>query len=328
MPTVKFTSGKQFEVRSGESILDEASIAGLILPYSCKTGRCSTCKCRIISGETCIIRPETGLTDLEKENGWVLSCARTAVTDILVEGEDLSKFTLPKAKLFPCRVSHLVRLTADVIQVGLRLPPAANFEFLPGQYIDVTGPNGVQRSYSLASSPLEKELELLIKRVEGGILSRYFFEEAKINDLLRIKGPLGTFFLRETSEADLIFMATGTGIAPIKAMLTAIRSKIVAEKPRSIRLLWGNRTPDDFFFDIKPVETEYSFIPVLSRAQDNWLGARGYVQSHLIELLNISLNPRIYACGSSNMISDTKNLILDIEQKKVPFYSDAFVCSA
>ena len=112
-------------------------------------------------------------------------------------------------------------LDPTVIKILLRLPPNAEFKFLPGQFIDIIGPKNVRRSYSIASTLEEHpgKLELLIRDYPNGLLSKYWFREAKVNDLLRFEGPLGTFYLRETNNPNLIFLATGTGIAPIKSII-------------------------------------------------------------------------------------------------------------
>ena len=142
MPQITLTSGSVFVGASGSSLLDAAAHAGVFFPYSCKTGRCSTCKCKVVSGQTRELHPETGLTEKEKSEGWILSCVRSAETDLTIEVDDLGGVVLPAVKTFPCRVSYLERLAPDVIQVKLRLPPTADFNFIPGQYIDVIGENG------------------------------------------------------------------------------------------------------------------------------------------------------------------------------------------
>jgi CDP-4-dehydro-6-deoxyglucose reductase len=328
MPKVQFTSGTQINVQIGKSILEEASSSGVALPYSCRIGRCNTCKCRIIEGETYNLHTETGLSDAEKKEGWILSCARSASTDLIIEAEELSGFTLPKPKLFPCRISQINSLTSDVLQIKLRLPPSSKFSFLPGQYIELINTKGVNRSYSLANSSSEKELELYIKKINGGAFSEYWFQEAKVDDLLRLKGPHGTFFLRDNNDANLIFLATGTGIAPIKSILSSIEQKVNHQPYRSIDLFWGARTQADLYIDNQWTVPSFSYTPILSRAPDSWSGAHGHVQNHLLDRLRSLKKPVIYACGSNEMISKTKSLLQESGFTEIKFYSDAFVCSA
>ena len=211
MPTISLGSGAEFEASVGSLILDAAEKSKVTLPYSCKTGRCSTCKCKVISGKTRALHPETGLTEQEKAEGWILSCVRAVETDVHLEVDDLGGIALPAHKTWPCRISEIKPLAPDVVRVLLRLPATADFRFIPGQYIDVIGLNGIRRSYSLANATFaDKLIELHIRAVEGGAMSNYWFNHAKPNDLLRLNGPLGTFFLREMAGLDLIFLATGT----------------------------------------------------------------------------------------------------------------------
>lgn len=326
---ITLSSGATFQASIGSSILSAAFQANISFPYSCNTGRCSTCKCKVISGKTTALHPETGLTDEEVNEGWVLSCVRTAESDLVLEVDDLGGVQLPVAKTHPCRINAINHLAPDVVQVSLRLPPTAAFEFIPGQYVAVIGPNGIRRSYSLASSSFEdRVLELHIRAVEGGEMSRYWFKEAKVNDLLRINGPLGTFFLRETADMDLFFLATGTGIAPVKSMLESIIRLPLEKKPRSVSVLWGGRKPHDFYINVLDIPGEYTYIPVLSRLDESWTGAKGYIQNVLIDLHPQWKTAAVYACGSDAMIRSAKKSLVDAGLPENRFYSDAFVSSS
>ena len=106
MLALTLTSGKTFQSAQGVSILDAAAKGKIIIPYSCKTGRCSTCKCKVVTGETKALFAELGLTDLEKAEGWILSCARSATTDVVLEVEDLGGMLLPAARTQACRISN------------------------------------------------------------------------------------------------------------------------------------------------------------------------------------------------------------------------------
>ncbi|AWB33045.1 NAD(P)H-flavin reductase [Orrella marina] len=329
MPIVRLSSGAEFESSADSPILDEASRSNITLPYSCKSGRCSTCKCKVLSGTTFALHPETGLTDQEKSAGWILSCVRSAQTDVALEVEELGGVILPSVKTFPCRISHLERLAPDVLQVKLRLPPTADFEFIPGQYVDLIGPNGVRRSYSLANSGMSgKVLELHVRAVNNGVMSDYLFNTAKINDLLRLNGPLGTFFLRNTADLDLIFLATGTGIAPVKAILESLKDQSLEQQPRSVTVLWGGRSPQDLYLDVANITQNITFWPVLSRAGTDWKGARGHVQQVLMNLDPDLTNTVVYACGSNVMIDSARGLLIKNGLPLRRFYSDAFVSSS
>ena len=135
MLKITIRSGTSFVTEPGISILDAATASGISLPYSCRTGRCSTCKCKVVEGQTSALSAETGLTAEEKAVGWILGCVRTAVTDLVLEVETLDGLALPPARTLPCRIRSLERMAPDVMRILLRLPPASEFEFVPGQYI-------------------------------------------------------------------------------------------------------------------------------------------------------------------------------------------------
>ncbi|MET0107016.1 MAG: FAD-binding oxidoreductase [Sedimenticola sp.] len=329
MPSIKLSNGTRFDSEPGESLLDAASRASVVMAYSCGTGRCSSCKCKVIEGKSTALHEELGLSEREKADGWVLSCVRSAISDMSLEVEDLGGLTIPQIKTLPCRIHALERLATDVIKVVLRLPPTSEFSFLPGQYIDVIAQGGIRRSYSLANaSAVDNLLELHIRAVPGGLMSEYWFRQAKVNDLLRLNGPLGTFFLREMAGLDLVFLATGTGIAPVKSMLESIEILPIENKPRSITVYWGGRKPSDLYWDVNSIKGVHRYVPVLSRAGSDWSGAKGYVQQVLLAEISDLSETVVYACGSNAMIHSAKDLLLTAGLPEQNFLSDAFVCSS
>lgn len=326
MPTVTLNSGKTFITDAGRSILDAGTYAHVSLPYSCKTGRCSTCKCKVTSGETAALHPESGISEQEKADGWILSCVRTAITDVAIEVDELGE--LPPVKTLACRINKLQRLTPDVIKVELRLPPTSDFAFIPGQYIDIIGAGGIRRSYSLASADFRtKLLELQIRAVDDGVMSDYWFKQANVNDLLRFNGPLGTFFLRDVAGIELIFLATGTGIAPVKAMIESLAALAPERRPASVTVVWGGRSMVDLYFDVTALPGNHHFIPVLSRGGADWRGAKGYVQDALLGRQPDLSKAMVYACGSDAMIRSARDGLTNAGLPAQRFYADAFVCS-
>ena len=320
--------GKKFLAANGISILEAASKANITLPYSCKTGRCSTCKCKVISGHSTANVDELGLTEEEKAQGFILSCVRSATSDMLIDVEDLGDLVIPEVKTLPARINSLEKLAPDVLQVKLRLPPSSDFYHLAGQYIDVIGAGGTRRSYSIASAPaLDKPLELHIRAVKDGAMSDYWFNQAKVNDLLRINGPLGSFFTRPLNGQHLVFLATGTGIAPVKSMLEKLATSTTDEQPMSITVYWGGRQLQDLYANPAQWHPKARYVPVLSRATGEWTGSRGYVQKILL-YDEIDVNyAAVYACGSDAMIQSAKAELTQAGLPEKRFYSDAFVPS-
>lgn len=326
--SVKINAEKSFEALHGQSLWAAAENSGFTIPYSCRNGRCSACKCKVIRGESEVLHPEIGLTLKEKAEGWILSCVRSACTDLELQVEDIGQYVLPVTLTLPCRIHSIDYLASDVLCVVLRLPPATEFNYIPGQYLDVIGPSAVRRSYSLAkANALDKKLELHIRAVDGGLMSQYWFDQAKVNDLLRLNGPLGTFFLRETKDLDVVFLATGTGLAPVKSMLESMALLGVDQLPRSVTVIWGGRLQQDLYCDFSSIKVSHRYLPVLSRAGADWAGARGYVQQVLLSLeLDLS-NVVVYACGSDTMIQSAKAELRKAGLPDKRLYSDAFVPS-
>ena len=310
-------------------MLDAALRSGIVLEHSCKTGRCGSCKVQVSSGSTNPIVDEIGLSQAERDAGWVLTCARSATSDIQLDIEDLGDIQLHPTKTLPCRIQSLKRLSADVLRVVLRLPPNQQFDYHPGQYIDVIGKDGLRRSYSVANAPAaEKLIELHIGQVPEGAMSQYWFEQAEINDLLRLNGPLGTFFLRDVAELDLVLLATGTGIAPVKALLEGMAAGPKARLPHSISVYWGGRVPQDLYWNPTEVDLALQYFPVLSRADADWSGHRGYVQQAVLKSGVNLANAVIYACGSLAMIDSARTQLVAAGLNSRRFYSDAFVPSS
>lgn len=329
VPIITLANGKQFPADASETMLDAALRAGIVLEHSCKTGRCGTCKVQTGTGSTIQMIDEFGLSQAECDAGWILSCARSATSDVLLEVEDLGEIKIYPAKTWPSRIQSLERLSVDVLRVILRLPPNQQLEYHPGQYTDVIGKNGLRRSYSVANAPAtDKAIELHIRQVPQGAMSRYWFEEAKINDLLHLNGPLGAFFLRDVSGLDLILLATGTGIAPIKAMLEGLAAGPLGCLPRSISVYWGGRTLQDLYWNPAGVGLALRYFPVLSRADSSWTGARGYVQQAVVQSGTTLEQAVVYACGSLAMIDSARAQMMAAGLNGRRFYSDAFVSSS
>jgi CDP-4-dehydro-6-deoxyglucose reductase len=328
MSVISLVSGKEFRTIGSESIFIAAEKEGVNLPYSCKTGRCSTCKCKVLSGQSVAMVEELGLTSDEKAQGFILSCARSALTDMLIEVEDLGDQVIPDVKTLPSRISSLEKLAPDVLSVKVRFPPNTPFSFLAGQYVDVIGPGGIRRSYSIANAPAsDNQVQFHIRVVKSGTMSQYWFGQAKVNDLLRIHGPLGSFFMRPLTGLHLVFLATGTGIAPVKAMLEQIITVPLEKQALSMTLYWGGRQLQDLYADPNQWHPSLRYVPVLSRALDDWTGARGHVQHSLLRDKPDLANTVIYACGSNAMIQSTKAELTEAGLPTNHFYSDAFVPS-
>jgi CDP-4-dehydro-6-deoxyglucose reductase len=334
MHTLTLRDGKTFQANTTDSILDCALQANIQLEHSCKNGRCGACKAPA-QGKSRVLMDEIGLNEQERQSGHILTCCRAAEGPLTLDIEDLPELAGHPPKLIPCRIEALTPVSADVLNVVLRTPPNNPLKFLAGQHISLISPTGIKRSYSLANAPrADHKLELHIKRVEGGAFSQYWFEQAKVNDLLRLNGPLGTFFLRTPKPhiQHLVLLATGTGMAPIKAMMEWIEQQaLLGQSIQTIRLYFGGRTAKDLSWS--PPEAwqqhpHFNHTACLSREAVAHT-TQGYVQTiyaQHIQENNLKLaNTAVYACGSNAMIQAARHTLTEFGLPSHQFYADAFV---
>lgn len=326
MILVTTQSGEVFEGVAGKSIVDSAISGGLFFPYSCKTGRCKTCRCQLVDGSTKLLSEELGLSDDEKASGWILGCVREAISDLTINANGVSKIVLPQVKTLPCRITSLELLNENVMRIVLRLPPNSGFHYLAGQYVNIIK-DSVRRSYSIANAVREdRQVEIHVKQYKDGQLSKYWFEEAKVNDLLHLSGPLGTFFIRDCVGKNLIFLATGTGFAPVKAILESLGKLEVDARPASVRVYWGGRVQSDFYIKAPDIDLPYKFLHVLSRGMNG--AHQQYVQNACLGQVSDFDNTQVFACGSGAMVEDARSLFVGAGLRASDFFSDAFVCSS
>ena len=311
------------------TIFEAAKNNGIILEHSCLTARCRSCVVKVESGTTINKLDDLVLTAEEVLNNWTLSCNAVPNSDLVLDIEDLGDIKIFEKKIIPAKIQAISKLNETVIEVSLRLPPNSNFGYNSGQYVNITKAT-IKRSYSVANAYRESGvLTFLIKKYDNGLMSNYWFDEAKENDLLRIEGPLGSFFLRETETENIIFLATGTGVAPIKAILESIIETPNKFSNKKIWIFSGVRNESDIFWQPNELNEipNLKYIPVLSRASEVWKGEKGYVQDILIKQ-NIPLeNAQVYACGSNTMIESAKKLLFENGLNKKNFFSDAFVAT-
>lgn len=323
MHKIILSNGINFYCSENETILQAAKRNEIAIEHSCSSGRCGVCISPVMKGKTKPIISEENISNDQLNSGKILSCCRSPLSEVHLDISDLGEIGKLKVQTLPCRIDSIDQLNKEVMKLILRLPPSANFKYIPGQYINLIYSN-IKRSYSLANA-LRKDgkLELHIKKVDQGLMSSLIFSEIKENDLFRIEGPLGTFSYRDNEEKNVILLATGTGIAPIKAFIESFTDNI---KNKNLYVIWGGRKKEDLYFDINSLSSKLTYMPVLSREKRNSY-FYGYVQEALINL-NLNLkDSSVYACGSEVMIKDAYEHLLYNGLPHNRFYSDAFVSS-
>jgi CDP-4-dehydro-6-deoxyglucose reductase len=329
MYKINLKNGKSFLCDSNSTIFEAAKRNGIILEHSCLTVRCRSCAVQVESGKTIDKLDDLVLSTEEKSNNWTLTCNAIPNSDLVLDIEDLGDIQVFEKKIIPAKIQVINRLNDTVIEVSLRLPPNSNFGYNSGQYVNIIK-GSINRSYSVANSYRESgSLSFLIKKYENGQMSNYWFDEAKENDLLRIEGPIGSFFLRKSEVENIIFLATGTGIAPIKAILESVSLCGQKYKNKKFWIFNGARYENDLFW--RPNElnaiSNLNYIPVLSRASENWNGEKGYVQEIVLKVGIDLKNAEVYACGSINMIESAKKMLVENGLNIKSFFSDAFVAT-
>jgi len=327
-------SGHTFGVAPGETILDAALRQGIGLPYGCRNGACGACKGILRSGELVYGEyQERALHSADRAAGKALTCCTQPLGDIVFEVRELAGAKDLAIRTLPCRVERIDKRADEVAILYLKLPAGERLQFLAGQYVDVLLKEGKRRSFSLANAPHDDQfLQLHVRNTPGGAFSRFVFEEMKERAILRFEGPLGTFFLREDSDKPMVFVAGGTGFAPIKAMIEHAFHHGV---DRPMTLYWGARLPKDLYLPEVPSQWQqahanFTFIPVISEPlpDDAWRGRTGLVHQAVLDDFDSLAGYQVYACGAPAMTDIAKQTF--VEQRGLPedeFYCDAFTPS-
>jgi CDP-4-dehydro-6-deoxyglucose reductase len=323
-------SGLQFDVEQGESVLAAALRQGYVLPYGCKNGACGSCKGKLLEGQLDYgVYQKKALPDEERAQGKALFCQAKPLTDIVVEARTLGAAKDIRIKTLPCRVQKLERRADDVMLVQLKLPANERLQFLAGQFIEFLLKDGKRRSFSMANPPHADELiELHVRHVAGGQFTDHVFSKMKERDILRFEGPLGTFFLREDSDKPVVLVASGTGFAPIKAIIEHALHKGIA---RPMTLYWGGRRPKDLYMDALARQWPIKYVPVISEAlpEDAWTGRTGFVHRAVMEDFPDLSGHQVYACGVPIMVdSARRDFVQRCGLPETEFYADSFTTQA
>lgn len=328
-------SGRQFECASDETILSAALRAGVGLPYGCKNGACGSCKGKVISGQvTHGNHQQKALSDTEEEQGMSLFCCAKPSSDITLEAREIQGSDDFPIKKMPSRIAKLEKLSDDVMLIALQLPANERLQYRAGQYIEFLLKDGKRRSYSMANAPhLDEQITLHVRHMPGGVFTDQVFSSLKERDILRFEGPHGSFFLREDSEKPIILMASGTGFAPIKALMEHL---IDLKSNRVVSLYWGGRRPQDLYMHALCMEwagtlSKFEYIPVISDAlaEDNWTGRNGFVHQAVIADHADLSSYQVYACGAPIVVdSGKRDFVAMCQLPAEEFYADSFTSEA
>ncbi|HTH94385.1 MAG TPA: CDP-6-deoxy-delta-3,4-glucoseen reductase [Rhodocyclaceae bacterium] len=323
-------SGHVYEVADGQPLLDAALDAGFVLPYGCRNGACGSCRAKVMSGAVDHGRSQAGaLPDNARAEGYMLLCCATAQSDLTVECRELADSNEYPVRIMPCRVQALTKLAGDVMLMELKLPVNERLAFRAGQYIEFMLKGGGRRAFSIANAPHDDGLlQLHIRRIEDGKFTGHVFDTMQVKEILRFEGPHGSFHLREDSDKPVIFLAGGTGFAPIKSIVEhAIHNNIT----RPMKVYWGARNRAGLYLHDLAAQwaaayPHIEFIPVLSdvSANDAWNGRIGLVHRAVLDDHADLSAHQVYACGAPAMIDAAR---ADFSAHGLPteeFFADAF----
>jgi CDP-4-dehydro-6-deoxyglucose reductase len=328
------SSGNQFTVEAHEAVLDAALRQGIILPYGCRNGACGSCMGTVLSGSVDYTngRPPA-LSAEDATAGKALFCQAHPRCDLTIEVREVDAVRDIEIKKLPCRVDRLEQLAHDVIRIYLKVPSSNRLQFLAGQYINVLLKDQTPRAFSIANAPHDDAfIELHVRYVEGGHFSGQVFHDLKEKALLRLEGPLGTYFLREDSERPLILIGGGTGFAPLKGML---EHAFYTGIQRPLHLFWGVRSRRDLYLEELPLRwlmehNNFEYTPVLSDPLpgDNWTGETGLVTDSVVRHYPDLANHDVYASGPPAMVEAGHRLFIRHGMDEAQFYSDSFEYAA
>ncbi len=327
-------SRHSFETGGEATLLEAALDAGFPLPYGCRNGVCGACKGRVVAGQ--VDRgpyQESALSAEELGQGFALFCCTRPLSDVTIECREVGTLRDIPVKTLPCRVQKLERLAPDVMVAQLKLPANERLQFVAGQYIDILLKDGRRRSFSLANAPHDDELlQLHLRLVPGGRFTGHVFNAMKERDILRFEGPLGSFFLREESDKPIVFVAGGTGFAPIKAM---VEHALHQRSKRPMAIYWGARDRSGLYLNAlaeawAAQHPHVRYVPVLSEAlaEDAWTGRSGLVHRAVMADLPDLSGHQVYACGAPAMVEASRRDLVDsCGLPEEEFFSDSFFYS-
>lgn len=327
-------SGRSFSVAAGETILAAGIRHGINLPYGCKDGACGSCKCKKLSGVvTHGDHQDKALSSDEEAQGFVLTCCGVPSGDVVLESRQVTAAGAFAVRKMPVRVSTLERLSDDVVRLLLQKPATEPFLYHAGQYLEFLLKDGTRRSYSMGNAPHTLSegaaIELHIRHMPGGLFTDQVFGTMKVRDILRIEAPFGSFYLREDSDKPIILLASGTGFAPIKAIIEHMQHGAVA---RPVTLYWGGRRPADLYMDnwVRTKVTEMpnlQYVPVVSDAtpDDHWTGRTGFVHQAVLQDQPDLSAYQVYACGAPIVVDSARHDYLLAGLPADEFHADAFI---
>jgi len=316
-------SPESFEVQQGETVLTAAMRSGVKLPHACTVGGCGTCRVKLAGGRVSYEGLPMALSPQEAEQGYALACQAYPESDLVIEVPRID-FAEPTRQV--ALVTDLAPLCDDVMHLTLALPDVAALAYRPGQHMNIVLDDGSHRSFSMASPPDGNTVDFHIRRIRGGRFTERMLDALQPGDMVDVEIPLGTFRYHDEDYREILMVATGTGISPLKCMLQGLMDD--PDCP-PVSLYWGGRMPANLYLE-EQIRAwgerlyEFRYHPVLSCADAAWSGHRGHVQDAVARDIRDLSQHSIYLCGSPAMIHDAKAAFLAMGASVDHIHADGF----
>jgi propane monooxygenase reductase subunit len=328
--------GIEIEVDEEQTVLRAAAEQGVMLMHGCKEGQCSSCKSFILDGDDIELdRYSTfALPDYEKEEGFTLLCRTHVYEDMTIEllnyDEDMIRSGLPIQQAVAEVVAN-EPVTHDMRHLVLKLLEPKEIKFFPGQYMDITIPGtDASRSFSMANTTSRDtgQLEFVIKVYPDGLFSHFLDSQLAVGDRLDITGPFGVFTLRESDEAELIFLGGGAGMAPILSLLRSMAERGIQRKAT---YYYGARRRRDLCFEselraLEEALPSFRYVPALSEptSDDAWDGEVGLITDVVKRHEQDLSGAHAYVCGPPPMVEAAMPLLTTLGVPEKRIYYDKF----
>ncbi|WP_218312979.1 NADH:ubiquinone reductase (Na(+)-transporting) subunit F [Alteromonas antoniana] len=329
-------TGEQIEVEEGQTILQAALRQSVWIPFACGHGLCATCKVTVLDGDVKVGDASPfALMESERDDGKVLACCATVESDVTIEAdvdvdEDFKGYAVED---FNATVTKIVDLSPTIKGVHFSLDNSMTFQ--AGQYINLQLPScdGV-RAFSIANAPSNnQEIELHIRKVEGGAATTYVHEQLTVGDTLPMSGPYGQFFVRDSQPGNLIFIAGGSGLSSPQSMILDLLEK---GDQRQITLFQGARNQEElynseFFNDLADKHDNLTYIPALNDADDDlsWEGFKGFVhEAAKAHFDGRFANHKAYLCGPPPMIDAAITTLMQGRLFEKDIFMEKFLTAA
>ena len=323
-------TGETFDVEPEESILDAATRAGVPMAHECTFGGCATCRVKLEEGSVYYEDFPMALTEEEHAQGFALACQARIKENVVVTPAG-GQMELPDPAEMKATVVSAEPLTEHITHLTLQLPEDEDVTYVAGQHLHINLPGYGERTFSMTSAfAFGNMVELDVKRIPGGHFTETVLPQLKEGDELDVSIPHGNFYYRTEDWRPMLMIATGTGIAPIRAILESLLDD---DDCPPVSLYWGMRETSDLYLKDE-IESwsdrlfEFEFVPVLSRGGDAWQGRTGYVQKAIQKDFDDLSEYAFYLCGSPEMIADTKKVLFELGADPEFVYSDSFTFGA